>query len=133
MAMDDHTYCADHGLPLTDQNLAYVDRVRDAGAWLRGRAMKGYRDACLAAGVGFFMLDEPASLAYITACKAAERFEAEAMANRRLHRDRQSRRAQAQRVRLIHAAPLRVPVAQHDVDGLALFGSARSPSLFAGA
>ncbi len=127
MAMNNEAYCADFEVPVTDQNLAYVARVRAAGRYLRARAYRRFVAAVQAAG-GTYDSDGPERAARMRADYLSFRFEAEAMAHRRLQRDRQSRRAQAQRVRLAHAAPLRTAVAQADVDGLALFDSVRSPA-----
>lgn len=128
MAMEHSAYCADHGLPVTNQNIAYTARVRAAGAFLRARAHKRFIAAVEANG-GTYDSDGPERSARMCADYAAYQFEARAMANRRLHRDRQCRRAQAQRVRLIHAAPLRSMAAQHDIDGLGLFDHHRSPAM----
>jgi hypothetical protein len=128
MAMNNAAYCADHGLAVTDQNLAYTARVRAAATFLRARTYKRFRAAVEARG-GSYDSDGPERTARLRADYATAQFENRAMANRRLGRDRQSRKAQAQRVRLMHAAPLRVPVPQAAIDGLALFDSVRSPAM----
>lgn len=129
MAINDLDYCREHGLSPCDRNLAYVRRVRVAGAFLRNRLLDKLEAARDAAGGGIRGPNAPEAIAHRKAYQATVDFEAAAMAARRLGRDRQSRRAQAQRVRLAHAAPLRSMAPQADVDGLALFDLARSPVL----
>lgn len=128
MALNDIAYCREHGLTPCDRNLAYVRRVRLAAAFLRNRLLDQLEAARDAAGGGIRGPNAPEAIAHRNAYRATEDFEARAMAARRLGRDRQSRRAQAQRVRLIHAAPLRSTAPQADVDGLALFDLVRQPA-----
>lgn len=129
MAISDLAYCQQSGLEPCDRNLAYVARVRLAGAYLRRRALARLEAARDAAGGGIRGPNAPEAIAHRAEYQATERFEERVMANRRLQRDRISRRAQAERVRLAHAAPLRSMAPQADVDGLALFDLVRSPCL----
>lgn len=129
MAILDDQYCADHGLPVTDRNLAYTARVRLAGSYLRRRSLAILERERDAAGGGIRGPNAPEAIRHRDRWNATEAFEASAMANRRLQRDRESRQAPAQRLALRSASPLRSTAAQDDVDGLALFDQARSPAM----
>jgi len=129
MAANDFDYCEAHGLQPCDRNLTYVRRIRLAGAWLRGRALEQLERDRDALGGGILGPAHPVNRRNAAACNAAYAFEDRAMAARKVGRDRQSRQASKPRLQLLAAAPLRRPVAQADVDGLALFDSYRSPAL----
>ena len=129
MAINDNDYCEAHGLIPSDRNLAYVDRVRRAGAFLRSRLRKELELARDAAGGGIRGPKAPENIVFVRGYRETEEFEDRAMAARRLGRDRKSRHALREQLQLRVRAPKRQPVAQHDVDGLALFDQVRSPAM----